>query len=216
MVQVPEADIVPPGVSLAVDDGEPYEKDRPVVLVVARIVRAKRIDRVVEAVAASTRRPRLVVVGNGPALAELEAACRRCGLDVEQTLLGSVDDSALRRWYRTADVVASLSCEESFGLTLLEAAAAGAALLVSDIPAHLDALELCGDRDREVVDVDVDIGRVAAALDQLLERRGGRRWIDSRCARGTTWSTTSSVVPTSTPRARALSSARVRLGWRHA
>ncbi len=59
-------------------------------------------------------------------------------------------------------------------MTLLEAAAAGAALLVSDIPAHHDALELCGDRDRELVDVAADARLVAAALDRLLDRHGER------------------------------------------
>ena len=47
-----------------------------------------------------------------------------------------MSDDVLRRWQRTADVVVSLSTRESFGLSLAEGIAAGAAIVASEIPAH--------------------------------------------------------------------------------
>ncbi len=165
----PDSSVVPPGLSEPGQGVSAYTKNEPVVLVVSRLVRYKQIDRVIEAVAASIGPCRLVVAGDGPERGALEATCRANRLDPSSTLLGSVDDESLRRWYRTADVVVSLSQEESFGLTLLEAASAGAALLVSDIPAHRDALAVVGQQtDNAIVRADAETDRIAEALDRLL------------------------------------------------
>ena len=51
-------------------------------------------------------------------------------------LRGRVSQAELDAWYARADVVASLSHRESFGLAVLEGAVAGAAVVASDIPAH--------------------------------------------------------------------------------
>jgi glycosyltransferase involved in cell wall biosynthesis len=166
--------VVAPGMPDVDRTIEPFAERGSVVLVVSRLVGYKQIDRVIAGVAATTCAPRLVVVGDGPERSGLEASCRANGLDSSTTLLGSVSDDELARWYRTADVVASLSREESFGLTLLEAASAGASLLVSDIPAHLDALAVLGGDDRHaVVPLDAGPERLGEALDGLLsqERR---------------------------------------------
>lgn len=164
----PHSSIVPPGMSEVDHTIRPFDESRSVVLVVSRLVDYKQIDRVIAGVAATTCAPRLVVLGDGPERPALEACCRANGLDPSTTLLGSVSDRDLERWYRTADVVVSLSREESFGLTLLEAAAAGASLLVSDIPAHLDALAvLGGEGEHAVVPLDAAPARIGAALDEL-------------------------------------------------
>ena len=51
-------------------------------------------------------------------------------------LLDHVAQPELLSWYRSADVFVSLSRRESFGMTLLEGAAAGAAIVASNIAAH--------------------------------------------------------------------------------
>ncbi len=48
--------------------------------------------------------------------------------------LGSLSDLALSRWYRRSPIFVSLSRYEPFGLSVLEAAQSGAALVLSDIP----------------------------------------------------------------------------------
>ena len=57
-------------------------------------------------------------------------------------LVGRVSDEDLPRWYRTAAAYVTMSEHEAFGLTLIEAAAAGAPVVASDIPAHREVREL--------------------------------------------------------------------------
>jgi glycogen synthase len=49
-------------------------------------------------------------------------------------LLGTLDDMALARAFASARVFASVALYEPFGLAVLEAAQAGCALVLSDIP----------------------------------------------------------------------------------
>jgi hypothetical protein len=108
-------------------------------------------------------------------------------LDPAATLLGAVDDERLQRWYRTATVVMSLSTEESFGLTILEAAARGARLFVSDIPPHRDALAVIGGNDRHaLVHPGLEPPELGRTLAALLDR--GRLHVDG--LRWRTWEDT--------------------------
>ncbi len=107
----------------------------PEVLSVGRLVGYKRVDVVIEALA---RLPdfRLEVVGTGP---EREALGRLVsGLDLagRVRLASAVGDGELARRYSRASVLVALSRYESFGLTILEALAAGLPVVASDIPAH--------------------------------------------------------------------------------
>ncbi len=89
------------------------------VLCVTRLVPAKNVDCLIEAV---RRVPgvRLHVVGGGP-----EAARLRAMAGERVRFAGEVDDARLMGYYRAADVFAYLPVGEPFGLTLLEAGAAG-------------------------------------------------------------------------------------------
>lgn len=59
-------------------------------------------------------------------------------LSAQLTALGRIDDDELRRQYRWADVVVSASRDEGFNLPAAEGLAAGASLLLSDIPVHAE------------------------------------------------------------------------------
>ncbi|MFD0391704.1 glycosyltransferase family 4 protein [Tistrella bauzanensis] len=59
------------------------------------------------------------------------------------TALGVLDHHTLRRRLARAPVFVSLSLYEPFGLAVLEAATAGAALVLSDIPTHRELWEDC-------------------------------------------------------------------------
>ena len=69
----------------------------------------------------------------------IHAAGPTCGPNEEEAsfphlaLLGTLGDSALARWYAATAVFISASRYEPFGLAVLEAAQAGAALVLSDI-----------------------------------------------------------------------------------
>jgi glycogen(starch) synthase len=75
--------------------------------------------------------------------------------------LGNLSASELARWYRRTSIFVSLSRYEPFGLSVLEAAHAGAALVLSDIPTFR---ELWGGAARFVAPED------ARGLARVLER----------------------------------------------
>ncbi|CAN5556167.1 hypothetical protein BH20CHL6_BH20CHL6_06790 [soil metagenome] len=120
----------------------PREPGAAIVLAVGRLEPYKQADRLVSALAHLPETVRLVIVGTGAARSAIEETARRLGVDGRVDMLGSVSDGDLARWYRTADVYATLSQHEAFGLTVLEGAAAGCALVVSDIPAHREVATL--------------------------------------------------------------------------
>lgn len=101
-------------------------------------------------IAAYTRlnasRPRLVVVGDleretfVSAASELRAQIATLGLQREVVLPGFVTDDLLAALYTAATVVVVPSLAEGFGLPAVEAAACGAPVLLSDIPAHRETL----------------------------------------------------------------------------
>ena len=102
---------------------------RPVVLFVGRVAHEKNIGFLLEALA-HTRRLRsdvlLVVAGEGPALADLQAQVKMLGLQDAVSFIGYLDRrESLPDCYAAADVFAFASCTETQGLVLLEAMAAG-------------------------------------------------------------------------------------------
>lgn len=86
----------------------------------------------------------LVVVGEGElrsALSDLRAAL---GLEERVTLVGNVDPAEVPVVLASADLVVQPSVWETFGMVVVEAMAAGRAVLASDDPAHREVLGDCG------------------------------------------------------------------------
>ena len=87
----------------------------------------------------------LSVVGDGPDRARYEKYAQK--LKVRNVrFYGAVSDDTLRRMYLTSDVLAlpSISLNEAFGLVTLEAAAAGCAVIASDLPGLRDLVKEFG------------------------------------------------------------------------
>ena len=120
----------------------PFEVNGRVLLVAGRLDPYKRVDLVLDALVALPNDIRLVICGEGNAKDALEQRARSLQVSDRVTFAGYVSDTDLRRWQRTADVAISVSNHESFGLVLAEAAAAGAQLVASDIPAHREVTQL--------------------------------------------------------------------------
>jgi phosphatidylinositol alpha-mannosyltransferase len=113
------------------------------VLYVGRLEPRKGVEHLVHAMAALQRdgsSARLVVVGDGPDREDLEASARRTG--IAATFVGRVSDEALPGYYRAADVVCAPALgDESFGLVLLEAMAAGRPIVATRIAGYAELLE---------------------------------------------------------------------------
>ncbi|MDQ6878356.1 MAG: glycosyltransferase family 4 protein, partial [Candidatus Dormibacteraeota bacterium] len=131
--------VIPNGVDVdEVTAARPRDRDpsRPLVLVAGRLEPNKEVNRLVSAMALLPNRFRLAIAGDGPARGAIAGAVKETCLADRVELLGQLTRLDLLEWFRTADVFVSLSRHEAFGLTVMEAAAGGCRLVLSDIPAH--------------------------------------------------------------------------------
>jgi phosphatidylinositol alpha-mannosyltransferase len=136
---------------------------------------------------------RLLVVGGG----DIDRARSRVPAAVRDqvTFLGAAPDQDKAAALSTADVyVAPNTGGESFGIILVEAMAAGAAVLASDLPAFRRVL---GDGRYGVLFPTEDADALAAELAGLLADPGGRAALDARAqqaVRRYDWSTVATQV----------------------
>jgi glycosyltransferase involved in cell wall biosynthesis len=117
---------------LAEAGDRPHDRFR--VLFVGRFYRRKRVDVLLRAAAAlSTRIPNLElrIVGNGPCAAQWRALAGDLKLGGAVAWLGDVSRSQLADEYRACDLFCLPSVQEGFGIVLLEAMAAGRAIVAS-------------------------------------------------------------------------------------
>jgi glycosyltransferase involved in cell wall biosynthesis len=126
------------------------------VLVVARLVRNKQVDLVLDAVRG--RSERLIVVGGGPDLARLRrlAPSNAC-------FTGFVSDAELRELYRASTALVCPSREE-FGIVMAEALACGVPVIA---PATGGACEVVQSGRTGVLLPSVSPSSIARALDEI-------------------------------------------------
>ena len=107
--------------------------EEPVVISVGRLVAWKRMDRVITAFAQASRgirgAGRLLLAGDGPEQAALEAHARRLGVAGSVEFLGNVPRAAIREYLAAADIAAFAYEHSNVGSALLEAMRAGKAIL---------------------------------------------------------------------------------------
>ncbi len=130
-----EAEVLPPPPALTADgpEREVLGLKPGYFLCIARLLLYKNVQVVAEAVALVPG-ARLVVVGEGPARADIEMAA---GPQVR--FLGQVDDATLRWLYRNSTALVSASFED-YGLTPLEAACFGCPSVVLRAGGFLDTV----------------------------------------------------------------------------
>ncbi|MEK6976218.1 MAG: glycosyltransferase family 4 protein [Candidatus Thermoplasmatota archaeon] len=136
--------VVPNGI-----DPEHFTPDGPAhagsyLLFVGRLVHYKGLPVLLDAVATLRPRVPLVIAGDGPLRASLQAQARRLGLDVR--FLGRVPDADLPSLYRGArlTVLPSVTCQEAFGISLLESMACGTPVVASRLPGVAELAGLGG------------------------------------------------------------------------
>jgi len=128
----------------------PLERGRPQLLTVARLVPRKGIDTLIAALPAIARAypgVRYRVVGEGPDRARLAALAAQHGVEWRVELAGAATPHELPAIYAAADLFVLASREdpqsgdvEGFGLVLLEAQAAGTAVVAAHSGGMPDAL----------------------------------------------------------------------------
>jgi phosphatidylinositol alpha-mannosyltransferase len=169
---------------------ETMPADRLHVVYVGRLEPRKGVGRLVEAmsiVAKDLPNVRLLIVGDGPDRAALEAAARQGGVDAQ--FEGRVPDAVLPAYYRAADVVCSPALGgESFGIVLLEAMAAERAVVATRIEGYEELVTGSGCVQLVPPDDPVALAREIARLlgDQALRDTLGSR--GARFAREFDWS----------------------------
>ena len=161
------------------------------ILYVGRLEPRKGVDRLIQAITIVRQHAqdtRLVIVGEGPDRARLETAAREAGIDARFT--GRVSDDALPAYYLAADVVCSPALgDESFGIVLLEAMAAGRPIVATRIEGYEELLAGAGSA--RLVDAD-DAAALAREITLLLDSPELRRTLGARgaaFARAYDWST---------------------------
>jgi len=145
----------------------------PVVVTVGRLVPAKGLDVLLQAwnqLAAAAPGAHLVIVGDGPLRAQLEAATRKLGLTDAVTFLGARPD--VPELLRRSDVYVSSSRTEGMSNALLEALACGLPLIATRVGGAEDIVD---DRVNGVLVPDGDAATLASALTELTTDRTKRR-----------------------------------------
>jgi glycosyltransferase involved in cell wall biosynthesis len=115
---------------------------------------------------------RLILVGDGPMRAELEAFAADLGVADRIKFVGRVPLMEVPFWLRAGDVFALTSPNEGFSCALVEAMASGLACVVSDIPANR---QLVADGVQGVTVPFDGIERIAAAFVRLARNPGERQ-----------------------------------------
>lgn len=112
-------------------------------LIHGRVAPSKRLDRAIAALAALARDDLVLRIAGATEPGEVERlmrVSRSLGVARQVQFLGRYDDANLADLLANADVALFPSPGEGFGLSLLEALAAGVPVVANDIPAHREVL----------------------------------------------------------------------------
>jgi phosphatidylinositol alpha-mannosyltransferase len=150
-----------------------FADDRPTVLFVGRLEKRKGLRFLLRAwpsVLERHPRARLVVVGRGRPLEGYRRFADRQGWSADDVVFaGYVASEDLPRYYQACDVFCAPNTgQESFGIVLLEAMAAGAPIVASNIPGYRDVVS---DGEQGLLVPPQDAQAIAAALCRLLDNR---------------------------------------------
>lgn len=168
-------DVVPNGVDLEGLSVRPGERRSDVVFV-GRLIAEKRVDLLIGAIAAVARtRPRVrcLVIGDGPEREALTALAAKFGVEANVQFVGRVADDELRRLMAGSRVFVLPSDREGYGITVVEAQAAGLVPVVTR-----SELSAAPDLVRSGIDglvVEPTVSAVADAIDGLLGDTAGRK-----------------------------------------
>lgn len=155
---------------------------RPVLVAVGRLIRQKGFDLLLRALAkcrGAGQEARLVIVGEGPERATLDALARQLGIADRVLLTGFVADPAA--YYALGDVFVLPSRWEGFGHVIVEAMACGLPIIAFDCP--YGPADILGDGEGGMLIPAENVDALAAAIDRLLGSSAERARLASGAAR---------------------------------
>jgi glycosyltransferase involved in cell wall biosynthesis len=145
-----------------------------VFLSLSRLVLSKRVDRIVEAMAAAAQRARtpivLWVAGDGPLRAELEARCRVLG--VTARFLGTVPHDGVADVLAAADALVSTSTLTNMSIPTCEAMVVGTPVVALDVGG---TSEVVRDGETGLLVPEHDAAALAGALGRIADDAALRR-----------------------------------------
>ncbi|GAB3673220.1 glycosyltransferase family 4 protein [Halopiger thermotolerans] len=156
-------EVVPNGIDVAQIETTDPARDGFDVLYAGRLIEDKRVDLLLEAfdrVAATAPDVTLGIIGDGPERDRLERQVRSLEHADRVTMLGFLEEYAdVLAHMRAADVFASPSTREGFGITFAEAMAADCTVIAADHPESA-AAEVIGDAGFLASPTAADVARV--------------------------------------------------------
>jgi phosphatidylinositol alpha-mannosyltransferase len=168
-------EVIPNGVS--VPDVLPPEGEREAILCLGRLEQRKGVSTLLEAAARLGERcPPVWIAGDGPLRGDLERRVRELRLE-RVSFLGEVSEEDKWKLLRRAAItVAPATGGESFGIVLLEAMAAGAPPVASDIPGYRHVLAERADELLVPVGDSLALSQRLSHLARPEQRRELQRW----------------------------------------
>lgn len=151
-------------------------EDTVLIVTVGRLVKRKNNEALLTAIqslSASGRKQRikLCVIGSGPEQEALQSKIDMQGIGDRVTLLGNVTDDVKAQYLAAADVYASTSIHEGFGLVFLEAMHAGLPVVCFDNGGQADFIH--NDKNGYIVTLN-DQKTFESALGRLIDNAGTR------------------------------------------
>ena len=117
-----------------------YAFDGPTLVFAGRFVVQKSLEVAIEAIA-STPEVTLVLAGDGPERARIEAAARQRGLAGRARFLGAQPRHAVFELLRAADATLLSSSRENFPFTIVEALSVGTPAIATDVGGVAEVVE---------------------------------------------------------------------------
>lgn len=125
--------VIPNGIDYdKIYDAKPYVFDGNLILYVGRIEQHKNIDIIIQTMKYLPDSFYFYIIGDGSSKSQLIEMIYKFKLEKRIKILSSISDEKVCRWYKTCDIFITMSNIEAFGITVIEALAAGKPVIVND------------------------------------------------------------------------------------
>jgi glycosyltransferase involved in cell wall biosynthesis len=125
--------VIPSGVSLdEILEAKPYQQNEPLILYVGRLDRYKNIDLIIKTMVFLPDFKLYLIGKSGNYKQNLSQLIKRLNLTDRIKICDNVSDEEKYRWLKSCALFINLSDSEAFGISVLEALAAGKSIIVNN------------------------------------------------------------------------------------